>query len=263
VARRHPTVLTAHDVFPRRPGQLRGWGEALGLVDAIVVHSDRAIEQLADAGVARSRVARIRHPVFEASGGRAAASARAHTLLFFGLIRAYKGLDVLIRALPDVAREVADVRLVVAGDPVEPVEPLRTLAAALGVDDRIEWRLRFVPEAELLELMDDAAVVVLPYRNLDSSGALASALGYGRAVVVTDVGSLGEIVREFDAGLVVPPGDAPALAAASVRLLTDRELLATASGGAARAREALTWDVAAREHEALYEAVVRARDAGA
>lgn len=259
VARRHATVLTAHDVFPRRPGQRRAWGEALGLVDAIVVHSDRAVEQLADAGVARSRVASIRHPAFEAPDGRAAASPRGHTLLFFGLIRSYKGLDVLIRALADVAREVADVHLVVAGDPVEPVEPLRTLAAALGVDDRIEWRLRFVPEAELLDLMDDAAVVVLPYRNLDSSGALATALGYGRAVVVTDVGSLGEIVREFDAGLVVPPGDAAALAAACARLLTDGELLATAFRGAARAREALTWDVAAREHEALYEAVVGAR----
>jgi glycosyltransferase involved in cell wall biosynthesis len=232
-------------------------------VDAIVVHSERAVEQLVDAGVDRSRVVRIRHPVFEASDGRSAPPARGHTLLFFGLIRAYKGLDLLIRALPDLAREVADVRLVVAGDPVEPVEPLRTLASALGVDERIDWRLRFLPEGELLDLMDDAALVVLPYRDLDSSGALATALGYGRAVVVTDVGSLGEIVREFDAGLVVPPADAAALAAASARLLTDGELLATASRGAARAREALTWDAAAREHERLYEAVVRARDAGA
>ena len=107
--------------------------------------------------------------------------------------------------------------------------------------------------------MDDAAEVVLPYRDLDSSGALATALGYGRPVVVTDVGSLGEIVREFDAGLVVPADDAGALAAAAARLLSDGELRASASRGAARAREALTWETAAREHERLYEAVARAR----
>ncbi len=262
VASKYPTVLTAHDVFPRRAGQLRAWGEALGLVDRIVVHSERAVEQLVGVGVDPSRIVRIVHPVFEASNGRVAAPPRGRTLLFFGLIRAYKGLDVLVRALPEVAREVADVRLVVAGDAMDAVDPLRELAAELGVDDRVEWRLRFLPEEELLQLMDEAALVALPYRDLDSSGALATALGYGRPVVVTDVGSLGDIVREFDAGLVVPPGDVPALSAASVKLLTDGQLLADAFGGAARARRTLTWNAAAREHERLYETVLRARDVG-
>ena len=55
--------------------------------------------------------------------------------------------------------------------------------------------------------MEEAAVVVLPYRQIESSGVLATALGYGRPVVVTDVGSLGDTVRELDAGVVVPPED--------------------------------------------------------
>ena len=55
--------------------------------------------------------------------------------------------------------------------------------------------------------MEEAAVVVLPYRHIESSGVLATALGYGRPVVVTDVGSLGDTVRELDAGAVVPPED--------------------------------------------------------
>ena len=62
--------------------------------------------------------------------------------------------------------------------------------------------------------MEEAAVVVLPYREIESSGVLATALGHGRPVVVTDVGSLGETVREFEAGAVVPPEDTAALAAA-------------------------------------------------
>jgi glycosyltransferase involved in cell wall biosynthesis len=259
VARKYPTVLTAHDVFPRRAGQLRAWGEALGLVDGIVVHSDRAVERLVGAGVDRARVVRIVHPVFEASNGRVAAAPRGHTLLFFGLIRAYKGLDVLIRALPEVAREISDVRLVVAGDPMDTVAPLRRLAAELGVDDRVEWRLRFLGEDELLRLMDEAALVVLPYRDLDSSGALATALGYGRPVVVTDVGSLGDIVREFRGGRVVPPDDAPALATACVELLADPALLDASFRGTADARRVLTWEAAAAEHERVYEAAGRAR----
>jgi glycosyltransferase involved in cell wall biosynthesis len=258
-ARRYPTVLTAHDVFPRRSGQLRAWGEALGLVDRIVVHSDRAVEQLVAVGVDRTRLVRILHPVFEASNDRVAPPPRGETLLFFGLIRAYKGLDVLIRALAEVARRVSDVRLVVAGDPMDAVAPLRELAAELGVDERIEWRLRYVADEELLKLMDEAALVALPYRDLDSSGALATALGYGRPVVVTDVGSLGNIVREFRCGGVVPPDDASALAEACVELLADPAALDAAFRGTADARRALTWEAAAAEHERVYEAAVLAR----
>ena len=259
VAARYPTVLTAHDVVPRRGGQRRAWGEALGIVDAIVVHSSRAVEQLEGVGVERDRLALIVHPVFAAPGARVSRPPRGRTLLFFGLIRAYKGLDTLIRALPAVACEVADVRLVVAGDPVDDVQPLRRLAAELGVANRIEWRLRFVHEDELVALMDEAAVVVLPYRELDSSGVLATALGFGRPVVVSDVGSLGDIVRDFECGIVVPPDDVPALAAACARLVADAALLDAAYEGTAAARRALTWDAAAAEHERVYEAAMRVR----
>ena len=104
--------------------------------------------------------------------------------------------------------------------------------------------------------MARAAAVVLPYRRLDSSGVLATAIGYRRAVVVTDVGSLGEVVQEFAAGEVVPPGDADALAAACTRLL-EPENLAAATQGADAAARALTWAAAAAGHEQLYEAVAR------
>ena len=69
--------------------------------------------------------------------------------------------------------------------------------------------------------MRDAALVVLPYRRTDASGVLATAIGHGRPVVVTDVGSLGETVRDFGLGEVVPPGDEHALAEACIRLLDD------------------------------------------
>lgn len=255
LAQRRATVLTAHDVLPRRERALAVWREALSLVDRVVVHSHRAVGQLQELGVEPGRIARIPHPVFEPPA--VLGPPHGSTLLFFGLLRAYKGLDVLVRALPRIARELPDVRLVVAGDPVDPVEPQQQLAAELGVADRIEWRLGFLPEDEVTELMASAAVVVLPYRQLDSSGVLATAIGYRRPAVVSDVGSLGETVREFGAGRVVPPGDEAALAEACADLLADEAALGRAYQGAVAAASALTWDAAAREHERVYEEVRR------
>jgi glycosyltransferase involved in cell wall biosynthesis len=243
----HPTVLTAHDVLPRLERNARAWEKALARVDRVIVQSERAVEQLAKLGVNRSRLVRIQHPVFES--GIEPAPPTGSTILFFGLIRQYKGVDVLLRAFT----EIPGARLVVAGDPVDPVEPLQRLAGELGVAERVEWRLRFLGDDEIDRLMAEATLVALPYRKIDSSGVLATALGHGRPAVVTDVGGLPDPVREFGAGRVVPPEDAPALAAACVELLADEGALAEAFRGTEAARRALTWDAAAAAHEAVYE----------
>ena len=253
-----PTVLTAHDVFPRRRSNAKGWGKALGLVDRVVVHSDRAVEQLVEVGVARRRLVRILHPAFE-TAGEPPGEPTGRTVLFFGRLRRYKGLDVLLRAMPSVLRAVPDARLVVAGDPLEPAEPLLELSRELGLDGSGEWRLRFINEPELGELFAGAALTVLPYRQLDSSGVLATALGAGRPAVVTDVGSLGAIVSEHGAGRVVPPESPASLAEAIVELLADPAALAQAAEGARRARGALTWEASAEAHERLYAELVAER----
>ena len=249
-----PTVFTAHDVLPRRTAdQVDMWLEIFRTVARVVVHSERARDSLAGLGVEPERIALIDHPVFDDPGGPAPAAPNGTTLLFFGLIREYKGLDVLLRALPEIAQRVPDARLVVAGDPIDPVEPLQTLAAELGVAERVEWHLRFVPREEVAALMAAATVAVLPYRQIDASGVLADALGHGRPAVVSDLGQVGETVRRFGAGAAVPPEDPAALAAACIHLLRDREALAAAFAGVERARAALTWDAAAEAHERLYE----------
>jgi glycosyltransferase involved in cell wall biosynthesis len=251
-----PTVFTAHDVLPRRTAdQVDMWLEIFRTVARVVVHSERSCDSLVGLGVEPERIAVIDHPVFDDPGGPAPAAPNGTTLLFFGLIREYKGLDVLLRALPGIAQRVPDARLVVAGDPIEPVEPLQTLAAELGVAERVEWRLRFVPREEVAALMAAATVAVLPYRQIDASGVLADALGHGRPAVVSDLGQVGETVRRFGAGAAVPPEDPAALAAACARLLEDREALAAAFAGVERARAALTWDAAAEAHERLYESL--------
>ena len=256
VAAGTPTVFTAHHALPRAGGAgLDARRKVYELVARVIVHSRRAVDDLEALGVDRARIAYIPHPVFESGSDHEPSPPTGSTLLFFGLLRAYKGIDVLVRALA----HLPDVRLIVAGDPLDPIEPLQELARELGVDARIEWRLGFLPDDEVAALMRDATLVVLPYRRTDASGVLATAIGHGRPAVVTDVGSLGETVRDFGLGEVVPPDDERALADACLRLLTDRDRLAAAFEGTRAARKALTWDAAAGEHERVYEAVVAAR----
>jgi glycosyltransferase involved in cell wall biosynthesis len=262
VASRHPTVLTAHDVLPRRGRDLAAWGRIVRQVDRVVVHSAGAVAELVALGVLRTRVVLIRHPVFEPTSAETAPTTpERSTLLFFGLLRPYKGLDTLLTALALAAERVPEVRLVVAGDPIEPVDSLRRLADRLGVAQRIDWRLGFLPEAEVAELMRSATVVVLPYREISASGVLATALGHHRPVVVSDVGSMGELVREFGAGAVVAPGEPGELASACAALLEDAGALERAARGARAAASALTWDEAARAHERLYADVLAERAA--
>jgi glycosyltransferase involved in cell wall biosynthesis len=258
LARSRATVLTAHEVLPPRTAhQPDVWRDVFATVDRVVVHSAGSGERLADLGVERAKIVEIAHPAFESPNGTPVVPPSGTTLLFFGLIRRYKGLDVLIRALPEVVGAVPEARLVVAGDALEPVEPLRELADELGVADRIDWRLGYVPGDRIPALMASATVVVLPYRRIEASGVLADAVGNGRPAVVSDVGALGDTVRRFGAGEAVPPEDPAALAAACIRLLADERLLAEAFAGVEAARRALTWDAAAEAHERLYEDVRR------
>ncbi len=102
VQRERPVVFTAHDVLPRRTAdKVDLWRRVFSTVDRVVVHGAGAVEQLAELGVDRGRIVRIPHPVFEPA--RKIGPPQGSTLLFFGLIRRSKGLDLLIRALPAIA----------------------------------------------------------------------------------------------------------------------------------------------------------------
>jgi glycosyltransferase involved in cell wall biosynthesis len=237
---RGPSVFTAHDLLPRRTASKRDlWRRILARFDRVVVHSDHGRDALRELGV-EARV--IPLPVFPSDPLRAD---DGRTLLSLGVIRPYKGLGDAIDAL----RLVPDARLLVAGDPLEPIGPYRERAQGLEV----EWRLGYLPEPELDRALGEATVAVFPYRpELDQSAALMRALGAGVPVVAYDVGGIAEPVRRFGGGRVVPAGDVGALAAAARELLDDRDALEAARAGAARAREALTWDAAARAHLDLY-----------
>jgi glycosyltransferase involved in cell wall biosynthesis len=241
-----PSVFTAHDLLPRRPAhRTELWRRIFGRFDRIVVHSESGRETLAGLGVEADRLRVIPHPVFPSEPER---RDDGRTVLAFGMIRPYKGLDDAIEAV----RQAGGARLLVAGDPLEPLEPYR--AAANGLE--VEWRLGYLPQPEIDRAFGDATVAVFPYRpELDQSGALLRALGAGVPAVAYDVGGIAEPVRRYGAGRVVSPGNVEGLAAAVHELLSDRDALERARDGARRARDELTWDAAAQAHLAVYEEI--------
>ena len=241
-----PAVFTAHDLLPRRTASRRDlWRRLLARFARVVVHSERGRDTLAGLGVDPGRLRVIPHPVFPSDPER---RDDGRTVLSFGVIRPYKGLGDAIEGV----RRAGNARLLIAGDPLEPVDPYR--AAANGLE--VEWRLGYLRQAEVDRALGEATVAVFPYRpELDQSGALLRALGAGVPAVAYDVGGIAEPVRRFGAGRVVRAGDVEGLAAAIHELLSDGAALEDARAGARRAREELTWDAAARAHLSLYEEI--------
>jgi glycosyltransferase involved in cell wall biosynthesis len=254
---RRPAVLTAHDLLPRepRPGQLSAQRRLYERVDALVVHSEYGRAQLVQAlGVAPSKVHVIHHGAFEYLTRldveqplpQELQAVSSPVVLFFGLLRPYKGLEVLLRAW----RAISGAELWIVGRPRMPLEPLRALAP-----DTVRFVPRFVSDAELPALFRRADLVVLPYsrtERFDQSGVLATALAFGRAIVLSDVGGFGEVAAAGAARLVAPD-DVSELRQALASLIADpaeRERLAC---GARQAAAGLySWDEAARKTLALY-----------
>ncbi|MGI9658701.1 MAG: glycosyltransferase family 4 protein [Gaiellaceae bacterium] len=239
-----PSVMTAHDILPRRSAhKVDLWRRLYGCFDRVVTHSEHGRDRLAkEVGLDTTRVRVIPHPVFP---GTTAHTGTGRTVLAPGVIRPYKQIDHALAAC-----RACNARLLVVGDPTFPLEHRQDAP-------NTEWRLGYRTHAELQTALSEATVAIFPYRaELDQSGALLRALGSGVPVVAYDVGGMAEPVRRFGAGTVVAPDDEPGLARALSELLDDPARLEEARQGALRAREELNWAASAREHLAMYRELV-------
>lgn len=255
-------LSVAHNIFPheKRPGDAALGRYFLGKCDGIVALS----ASVADDGHSLGTDAEIRtlvHPAYEHFGPPLARDAArldlripadAEVVLFFGFIREYKGLQVLLRALPAIIRERPAAHLVIAGEFYENESGYRAQIRASGVEERVHLFADYVPESKVPTFFSAADVIVQPYLTATQSGVVQTAYHFERPVVVTDVGGLAEVVPHEKAGLVVPPNDAEALAAAVVRFFAEGMEEALVEG-VRREKEIHGWDSFCAAVEEMFE----------
>jgi glycosyltransferase involved in cell wall biosynthesis len=261
---RRPRVMTAHYVLPPRPSrrQARAARRVFDRMDAVVAHSEHGARRLRDeVGIDAEKVRTIHHGAFdyltrlpdEMPLPAELEGAEGPVVLFFGLLRPYKGLDTLL----DAFRGIDGAELWVVGNPRMDVGPLRRLASeARG---RVRFVTRFVADAEMPAIFRRADLVVLPYHDAEHSGVLYTGLAFGKPLVLSAVGGFSEVAAHGAARLVAPQ-DRDGLAMALAELVADdaaRERLATASRELAAG--AYSWDSAAAKTLALYRDLLEAR----
>jgi glycosyltransferase involved in cell wall biosynthesis len=250
------------------PGDAARYGRLYRAADALVVHSQRSAQSLQEGwDIPSERITVVpMGPMLEAWPTVSRDEARrllnlpadAELILFAGLIEPYKGLSDLIAAFVQVAAKRRRARLVIAGKPNEPFARYEQRLRTFSLLDRTLLDLRFLPEPTLAAYLCAADVVVLPYRAVTSSAVLLSARRFGCRIVATDVGDLGEIIRNGETGMLVPPASPDLLAQAIVRLLAAPRVAAEIGlAGQAEALGPQGWPEAARRTLGLYRSLAR------
>lgn len=261
---RRPRLMTAHYVLPPRPSRRQRLAAraVFDRMDAVIAHSEHGARRLREeVGLEAAKVRVVHHGAFdyltrlpdEKPLPAELEGAQGPVVLFFGLLRPYKGLDVLV----DAFREVEDAELWVVGNPRMDVEPLRRLAATAA--GRARFVTRFVEDAEIPAIFRRADLVVLPYLDAEHSGVLYTGLAFGKPLVLSAVGGFPEVAARGAAQLVAP-GDRDSLAATLAELCGDeaaRGRLAAAAHEAAAGP--YSWDSAAAKTLALYRELLEER----
>ncbi len=238
-----------------RPGDERLSRFLLRSCDRLIVMSESVEEDIRVLGIQKP-VARIQHPIYDLFGEapsreegrrRLGIPESGPVLLSFGFIRRYKGLLTLLDAMPAVLKELPDARLLVAGEFYEDAGPYHAAIRRNNLQQNVLLHTDYIPTERVGDYFAAADVVVQPYVSATQSGVAQIAFHFEKPLIVTDVGGLAEIVPDGEAGLVVPPEDPPALAAAIVRYFKEN-MAGRLSEGVRREKPKYSWD-------RLYEAV--------
>jgi glycosyltransferase involved in cell wall biosynthesis len=215
-------LFICDNVIPHehRPGDAAFTRYAFRPVDHFIVQS-RTVEQQLNEFWPGASYRLAPHPVYNIFGNpiekqearRILGVRGSRVLLFFGYVRAYKGLTVLIRAVAALPPEM-DVHLMVVGEFYDDEQKYRTLIRELGLEDRITINSDYVPNDMVGRYFSASDAVVLPYLSATQSGIAQIAYNFDKPVIATDVGGLSEVILDGRTGYVVPPDDASRLAAA-------------------------------------------------
>jgi D-inositol-3-phosphate glycosyltransferase len=207
-----PAVSVVHNAADHERSAMKVLLSKMQLLQAsaYVTHTHALAESIRNV-VAGAKVEVCVHPVFHYPKASGTLSKRADLeLLQFGLLRPYKGLDVLLDALALLPQR--SLHLSVVGEAWQDLATVKRKVASLGLEDRVELVPRHVSDVEAAEYFARADAVVLPYRSVTGSGVLPLAFHYGKPVIVSDLPGLLELIEESETGWSFPVGDADSLA---------------------------------------------------
>jgi len=241
--------VICHNALEHEETVFASWARriALSKADRILTHSREDAATLACHLGSRVPITAAFHPTYRELNALTSIPSQARqqlglcgdVLLFFGFVRAYKGLRVLLDALPLVL-ERRPVHLLVAGEFWEDKRRYLGQLRRLGLESSVTFVDRYLANEELGLYFAAADLVVQPYLTASGSGACQAAFGFGRPVIATSVGSLREVVEDGVNGRLVPAGDSRALARAILESLAPSVLLRL-SAGAVQTAERFSW----------------------
>lgn len=249
----HTRVVAITDnVIPheKRPGDGPLTRYFLSACDGFVTMSRSVLDDLRGLGFRRQPALYRPHPLYDNFGpARPKAEALAalgldpafRYVLFFGFIRAYKGLDILLEAMADARVAALPVKLIIAGEFYEDAAPYEALIQRYQLESRLVRATDFIPNEQVANYFSAADLVVQPYKNATQSGVSQVAYHFGRPMLVTDVGGLAELIPAGVVGYVVPP-TASAIADALVDFYANDREEAFAAGVRQEAKKFL-WEV--------------------
>nr|MDK2850581.1 hypothetical protein [Candidatus Cloacimonadota bacterium] len=157
------------------------------------------------------------HPIYDKHVGNTDKINTDPCILFFGLIKEYKGLDVLLEAMPIILVAMPKIRLKIVGMVYGKEAPYREMIQRFKLEKAVETDFRYVNDEEISSYFKQADLCILPYKTATQSGVIATAFSYDTPVVASNVGGLSEYIEDGVNGLLVPPNDPPALAAAVIK----------------------------------------------
>jgi glycosyltransferase involved in cell wall biosynthesis len=246
-----PTVVLAHNVRPHEhiPGEEHFARWTLGRASGVVVHASSVRDEVKEIAPA-SPVTVVPHPPNLRVSRSDLPPRPPLRLLCLGFVRRYKGFDVAVDALGELLARGLDARLTIAGSVWDEKTEWQERVTAAAVRGRVELRDRYASDDEIVSLLRDHHIVVLPYRSATQSGIVPLAYAAGRPVVVSDVGGLGDVVRDRQTGRLVRPEQPHDLADAIAEVAASLDRYASEAAAAATRWEEVADAVLATVHEA-------------
>jgi len=244
-------ICLCHNVTPheKRPGDRLLNKFFLRQMTGYIVLSE-AVKQDLQALLPSARIRKVLHPVGETFGGtcpreqarqKLGLPQNKAVLLFFGYVRRYKGLDILLEAFARLIRENQPVHLLIVGEFYEPKRAFEAFIQEKGLTDFVTLVDEFVPNAEVGLYFSAADAVVMPYRSATQSGIIPIAYQFERPVITTNVGGLPDFVEEGRTGFLVPPENQEALAEGIQLFLEKRNTIPFAEN-IRRFRRKFSWE---------------------